>query len=330
VKLRKEVKAGLVVVVAVGLLVYGFNFLKGRDIFSTSLDLYARYKNIDGLTANNTVNINGFKIGTVRDIKLDPASNELIVHFIITDNDVKITKGSKAQIGSDGLLGNKALSIFIKSGAPEVEDGDTLVGDIEGSLKDAVNEQILPLKAKLESLVSSVDSVVTVFQTILNKEAREDLIASFASIRESLRNFEHTSQTLDTMVTAERKTFSQILANINSISSNLAANNEPLTKAINNFANISDSLSKANLKGTIDNANLSLSKVAEVMDKINRGEGSMGMLVNDKKLYNDLDKATKDLDELIIDIKKYPGRYLSIFRKKDRPKKNQPPQPGSN
>lgn len=319
VKLSKEVKAGIVVVVALALLIYGFNFLKGRDIFSTSLDLYARYKHIDGLTANNTVQINGFKIGTVRDVQLDPATNELIVHFIVTDGDVKITKGSSARIFSDGLLGNKSLAITIKPGAPEVEDGDTLLGDIEGTLKDAVNEQILPLKVKIEELVSSVDSVVTVFQTVLNKEAREDLIASFTSIRNTLHNFEHTSKTLDTMVTTERKTFSQIMANIASITTNLAANNEPLTKAINNFANISDTLAKANLKGTIENANASLMRVSEVMDKINRGEGTLGLLVNDKKLYNDLDQATKDLDALVVDLKKYPGRYLSIFRKKDRP-----------
>lgn len=323
-KLSKEVKAGLVVVVAVALLVYGFNFLKGRDIFSTSLDLYAKYQRIDGLTANNTVQINGFKIGTVRDVKLDPKTNLLIVHFIITDNDVKITRGSSARIFSDGLLGNKALAITLREGGVEVQDGDTLIGDIEGSLKDAVNEQILPLKKKIEELVSSVDSVVTAFQVVLNKEAREDLIASFASIRASLSNFEHTTKTLDTMVTTERKTFSQILANIQSISSNLAANNEPLTRAINNFANISDTLAKANLRGTIDNANVTLAKAAEIMDKVNRGEGSLGLLVNDKKLYTDLDQTSKDLDALIVDIKKYPGRYFSIFRKKDRPPKNAP------
>jgi phospholipid/cholesterol/gamma-HCH transport system substrate-binding protein len=322
VKLSKEIKTGIVVVLAIALFIYGFNFLKGRDIFSTSLDLYARYSHLDGLTSNNTVQLNGFKIGTVRDIRYDRASNQLVVHFIVTDNNVRITKGSSAMIFSDGLLGNKALAITMAQNSAEVEDGDTLLGNIEGSFKDAVNEQLMPLKNKVESLVSSIDSVVTVFQTVLNKDARDDLVASFESIRNSLRNFEHTSKTLDTMVTSERKTFSQILANIQAISSNLAANNEPLTRAINNFANISDSLARSNLKQTVDNAKLVLARTSEVMDKINRGEGTLGMLINDKKLYTDLEKTSKDLDELLVDIKKYPGRYLSLFGRKDKPPKN--------
>lgn len=323
-KLSKEIKTGLIVVLAIGLFIYGFNFLKGRDIFSTSLDLYARYTHIDGLTANNSVQINGFKIGTVRDVRIDPSTHQLIVHFIVTDNNVHITKGSSAMIFSDGLLGNKALSIIIKENAAEIEDGDTLLGNIKGSLEDAMNEQLIPLKNKVEGLVSSIDSVVTIFQTVLNKEATDNLVQSFQSIRNSLANFEHTSKTLDTMVTSEQKTFSQILANIQSISSNLAANNEPLTRAINNFANISDSIAKSHLKETVENANLTLARAAEVMDKINRGEGTLGLLVNDKKLYTDLDQTSKDLDALLNDIKKYPGRYLSIFRKKDRPPKNAP------
>lgn len=310
-------------VVAVALTVYGFNFLKGRDIFSTKTDLYAVYSDVDGLTSNNTVQINGFKVGTVRDVKLDPKTNKLIVHFIITDDNAIITDSSGCEIFSDGLLGYKAIRITTRPGGKPVKDGDTLRGTNEAGIKDQVSAMVVPLKKKLESLVSSVDSVVQIFQGVLNQNAREDLVHSFASIRNSLATFEKTSIRLDTLVANESARFSDILVKIQAISTNLANNNEPLSKAINNFANISDSLAKSQLKAVIDSASSVMARAAVIMDKINRGEGTIGMLVNDKKLYNDLTKSNADLDALIVDLQKYPGRYLSIFHRKDRPKKSQ-------
>lgn len=312
-KYKKEIKTGIVVVCAVALFVYGFNFLKGRDIFSSDKDLYAVYSNIDGLSSNNTVQINGFKVGTVRDVKMDPKTNMLIVHFIITDENAIITDSSECQIFSDGLLGYKAIKILSRSGGKPVKDGDTLRGTNETGLKDQVSEMVLPLKKKMEGLVASVDSVVQIFQAVLNQNAREDLVASFASIRNSLATFEKTSLRLDTMVAAEKDRFGDIMGKIQSISTNLAANNEPLTRAINNFANISDSIAKSQLKTVIDSASSVMARTAVIMDKINKGEGTLGLLINDKKLYNDIVKSNLDLDALIIDLKAHPKRYFSIF-----------------
>lgn len=325
-KYSKEIRIGVVVVVAIALFIYGFNFLKGRDIFSTNLDLYAVYNNADGLTANNTVQINGMKVGTVRDVKLDPKTNKIIVHFIITDKNAIITGGSEAQIFSDGLLGYKAIKITANASGKPVQDGDTLVGSNETGLKDQVSEMVLPLKKKLETLVGSVDSVVLIFQAVLNENARQDLTSSFASIRNSLAALERTSFRLDTLVASEKTRFSDIMVKIQSITTNLADNNEPLARAINNFADISDSIAKSQLKATIDSTSAVMARVAAIMDKINKGEGSMGMLVNDKKLYTDLSKSSADLDALLADMKKYPGRYFSIFGKKDKPSKKEKKQ----
>jgi phospholipid/cholesterol/gamma-HCH transport system substrate-binding protein len=314
VKYKKEIKTGVVVVCAVALFVYGFNFLKGRDIFSSDKDLYAIYNDIDGLTSNNTVQVNGFKIGTVRDVRLDPRTNKLIVHFIVTDDNALLTDSSECQIFSDGLLGYKAIRVIGHPGGKPVKDGDTLYrATNETGLKDQVGELVLPLKKKLEGLVASIDSVVQIFQAVLNQNAREDLVHSFASIRNSLATFEKTSLRLDTLVASEKDRFSDIMLKIQSISTNLAANNEPLTRAINNFANISDSLAKSKLKTVIDSASSVMARTADIMDKINKGQGTLGMLVNDKKLYVDILKSNADLDALIIDLKANPKRYFSIF-----------------
>jgi phospholipid/cholesterol/gamma-HCH transport system substrate-binding protein len=327
VKFTKEIKTGIVVIVAIALTVYGFNFLKGRDIFSTNTDLYAVYSDVNGLTSNNTVQINGFKIGTVRDVKLDPKTNKLIVHFIITDDNAIITDSSICEIFSDGLLGYKAIRITTRPGGKPVQDKDTLIGTNEQGLKEEVSAVVMPLKKKIESLVSSVDSVVQIFQGVLNENAREDLVHSFSSIRNSLASLEKTSFRLDTMVASESARFSDILIKIQSISTNLANNNEPLSRAINNFANISDSIAKSRLKTVIDSASAVMAKTAVILEKINNGTGTMGLLLNDKKLYEGITKSNADLDALIIDLKEHPKRYFSIFGRDKKSKKTPPPSP---
>jgi phospholipid/cholesterol/gamma-HCH transport system substrate-binding protein len=321
VKYKKEIKTGIIVVLAVALFIYGFNFLKGRNIFSSDMDLYAIYSEANGITANNTVQINGFKVGTVREVSLDPKTNKILVHFIITDKNAIITKGSTAEIFSDGLLGYKGIRLSILAGGKQVEDGDTLVGSNETGLKDQVSEMVLPLKRKLESLVSSIDSVVIIFQSVLGDSSRDDIVASFSSIRITLENLKNTSTNINGMVADERVKFSAIMTNVQSITSNLAKNNDHISRAMANLDNITDSLAKSNLKQTIANTNLALQHFAEIMAKVNSGQGSMGMLVNDKKLYEELTKSSTDLDALLIDIKTYPGRYFSIFGRKDKPKK---------
>jgi phospholipid/cholesterol/gamma-HCH transport system substrate-binding protein len=318
VKYTKEIKTGIVVVVAVAVFIYGFNFLKGRDIFSTNLDLYAVYDNVNGVTANNTVQINGFKVGTVRDVTLDPVTNKLIVHFIITDKNAIITKTSSAQIFSDGLLGYKAIRIINDPRGIAVQDGDTLIGALEGDFKEMLNEQMLPLKRKIESLVSSIDSVVTVFQVVLGDSA-QGLMDGFASIRLTLANFERTSYRLDTLIASEALRFSDIMSKIQSISTNLANNKDTINLILSNMASITDSLAKSNFKQAIANANTTMANVSQIMDKINRGEGSLGLLLNDKRLYNDLVKTNTDLDALIIDLKAHPKRYFSIFGRDKSP-----------
>lgn len=145
-KHKKQIRTGIVVVVALALFIYGFNFLKGRDIFAVDLDLYALYDHVDGITQNNTVQINGFKVGTIRDVTLDPKTNKLMVHFIITDNNAIITDSSECQIFSDGLMGLKSINIISHSGGKPVKDKAVLRGTNESGLKDQVSEMVVPLK----------------------------------------------------------------------------------------------------------------------------------------------------------------------------------------
>lgn len=323
-KISKEVKIGILVILAIGTFIYGFNFLKGRDLFSSQTDFYAVYKNIDGLVEANPIQINGFKIGRVKHIDFFPdTSGRVVVSFSIDNTKLKIPKNSIAKIISSDLLGSKAIEIRLGNSSDFAKEGDTLTSAIESSLTEEVNRQVKPLKDKAEKLISSIDSVMVVVQTVLNKGTRDNLIQSFESIERSIKTFEHTSKMLDTLVSSEKAKLSVIFTKVEAITANIANNNAQLTNIIRNFSSISDSLAKSKIQSTIDNANNALSNASVIMEKINNGQGSIGMLINDKKLYNELDSSSAALTSLLKDIEKYPGRYFSIFRKKDRPSKKE-------
>jgi phospholipid/cholesterol/gamma-HCH transport system substrate-binding protein len=323
-KISKELKVGILVTVAIGLFIYGFNFLKGKNLFSTERKFYAIYQNINGLVEANSVNINGFKVGQVRKIEFMPGNTgRILVTMAITNDNIRIPAGSVARIETD-LLGSASIQLLMGQGNIYAQSGDTLKADIEEDLKKAVDRRIAPLQAKVEGLIGSIDSVVVVVQAILNEDARTNLTASFEGIRNAIGTLEKTSLRLDTLIASEKHKLSSIFTKIESISSNIAANNDKLTNVINNFSAISDTLRKAKFRETIDNANNAIGQTASIIEKINRGEGSMGMLINNDSLYKKLDKSAADLDKLLIDLRVNPERYMhfSIFGRKDR---NKPP-----
>jgi phospholipid/cholesterol/gamma-HCH transport system substrate-binding protein len=320
VAIKKEVKVGLVATAALGMLIYGLNFLKGINMFSHTKKLYAVYTDIQGIVPANPVMVNGFHVGQIHDIEIRPdASGKIVITMIVTNADVRIPKNSVAKIISDGFLGSKAMEIDLGTGTDYVKDGDTLKSAVEQSLKDAVNQQVLPLKAKAEELISSIDSTVTIVQGIFSMKTRNNLSQSIESINISLKHLESTSGNLDDLMASQKKTISDILGKIDQIAGALAKNSKQLGNAVNNLSTISDSLAKANIKGTINNADSALYYTAKLLEKINKGQGSLGMLANDTTLYKRLSSASDNLSKLLEDMKAHPKRYVhfSIFGKKD-------------
>lgn len=320
-KISKEIKTGVLVASSIAIFIFGFNFLKGKNIFSDRRLFYAVYPEIAGLVESNPVQLNGFKIGRVKEIQLFDTTGRIIITFAISDNNVKISKNSVAKIISSDLLGAKAVQIIPGNEKEYLIDGDTLIGVVEASLQESVNATVKPLKDKAEKLISSIDSIMIVVQAVLDKTTRENLSQSFDNIKHALETFDRVAMRLDTMVAAERYKISVIFSKVESIASNLASNNEQISAAIKNFSSISDTLAKANLAKTIDNANKALSDVSGVMEKINKGEGTAGLLVKDEKLYKNLTAASGSLDSLLKDMEINPWRYFSLYGKKKRTKK---------
>ena len=321
-KISKEVKVGIVTSLAIACFIYGFNFLKGRDLFSTQRKFYAVYSNIDGLVEANPMLINGFKVGIVGKIVLANDTSGSVIVTLLMDNEANIPKNSIAKVVSSDILGSKAVQLILGSGTVYAQNGDTLISAQEDDLKTAVNKTIAPLQEKAVGLIASIDSVMVVVQQVFNESARQNLSKSFESIKLAITSLEITSYRLDTMVLSEKTKISSILSKVNTLATTLANNSDKLGNIINNFSNISDSIAKSNLTSAINNADMALGQASSIMTKINSGQGTMGMLINNDSLYRKLDKSSEDLDKLLKDLRINPERYvhISVFGRKDRNK----------
>lgn len=321
-KLSKEFKIGVVVVCAIAAFIWGINFLKGSNIFTHKYYLYAIYPKIDGLIPANPVLISGYKIGQVTDIELlkGDKKNRVLVKFLLTEN-VNIPKGSIARSVSADLLGSKAVEIIFSDNTEFVKSGDTLIAETESGFKEALDKRIAPIQAKAESLISSMDSVITVVNSILNKKTRDNLDKSFESIHKAILSLEQTAYKLDDLIGSEKAKISSLLTHMNNITANLYKNGQKIDNIINNLSNLTDSLAKAQLKEAIADADKSLKELNTLLAGINKGQGTLGKMAKNDSLYNNLNKSSADLDRLLKDLRLNPERYIhfSVFGRKKKP-----------
>lgn len=314
-KYKREIGIGLIFIVALTFFIWGFSFLKGFNLFKEQRIVYAVYEQVSGLDRANPVSINGLKVGQVSDIYFEPGFSGNIIVEITVETKIPIPINSVALIYSSDLMGSKAIDLKLGDDSLYISNGDTLSTSVEASLKEAVNQQIAPLKLKAEELILSIDSVVTVIKAIFSEKAKENLSNSIASIEQTFVNLENASYNLDTLVAAQKTKLSQIMINLESITSTISENEENIDNILANFSTLSDSLAKAEIPRTFAKIDRVMGNVALIVEKINNGEGSLGMLINDEELYNDLQKSAEQLHLLMEDIRINPKRYVrfSLF-----------------
>jgi phospholipid/cholesterol/gamma-HCH transport system substrate-binding protein len=308
--IKKEVKTGIIILSGIIVLYLGINFLKGKDFFSSEKRVYAVYDRVEGLAPSNVVQVNGLKAGFVRELKLLPDHSGRIIVTLRLKNDMKIPRNSIAQIISTDLLGTKGIKLVFGNSTEDLQNGDTLRSDIQKSLSEEVSAQVAPIKMKAENLLSSLDSVTTILRDVFNEQTKQNLKNSFASISTSLRSLENITNSMDTMMRGSSGKIRMIINNIESITTNLRNNSEHISSAIENIANISDTLRKANLTATLENTRKTLEQTSNIFEKVNKGKGSLGMLINDDSLYVNLNNTANSLDALIKDLKANPKRYV--------------------
>jgi phospholipid/cholesterol/gamma-HCH transport system substrate-binding protein len=287
-------------------------YLKGLDLFKTKRTFYAEYDVVNGLVTANPVSIKGLKVGQVKTLYFSKKNPRKIIVELVIENDYPIPVNSVAKIVSTGLIGSKEIEIELGDSKNELKNGDTLKAMTEASLGEEVNRQLIPLKKKAENLISSIDTVATIVQQLLNQNTRDNLFEAIEHVREALQNLAHTTYNIDTLVSTQRSHLSSIISNVESISLNLRQNNGKINTILTNFSNLSDSIARADIPEVIRNVNNTISNLNMAIDKINRGDGSLGLLLNDKKLYDEVTKAAKDLNLLLEDIKANPSKYVKV------------------
>ena len=311
-KIRKDIKVGVVFVVATAILIWGLMFLKGLELLKTSRTFYAVYDQVNGLVAANPISIKGLKVGQVKKLYFDEKNPKNIIVELYILGDYPIAKNSSARIFSSSLLGSPEVEIIPGNSTEMAKSGDTLISLTEATLGQEVNKQLLPLKIKAENLISSIDTVATIIQQVLNKNTRDNLVEAIEHVKQTLSNIAHTTQNLDTLMILQRSNLSKIITNVESISSNLQQSNGKISNIFNNFSNLSDSLAKARIPYTISQVNKAIGDLDAVLLKINKGEGSVGQLLSNDQLYKEVEKAARDLNLLLEDIRKNPTKYVKV------------------
>lgn len=306
-KYTKEVKTALLALVAILLFIFGYSFLKGKNWFQSSRTFYAVYNDVEGLTPSSPVTINGLEVGNVTNIGFLDTSGKLVVTFTV-DNEFPFSENSVAQIYGGGLIGGKSIGILPEYEKGNIaESGDTLDSAIEEGLLELVNERLTPLQEKVEKVIVSTDSLVNAFNQILNEKTRRDLKNSIEDLSVTMASLKNTAQSADNILSENSPKLNRTFTNLDEMSANL-----------NNF---SDTIAKVDLKKMTDDLETAVANFQEVTEKFNNGDGTAAKLINDPSVYNNLEKATNQLDALIQDVKLNPKRYVhfSIFGKNPGP-----------
>lgn len=308
-KIKNETKVGILAAFALALLIIGYNFLKGNSIFSSETVLYAKYTHVDGLGVSKPVLINGFQIGRVDNLELKPDGS--IVATLKIRDEYKIPINTIARLESTDLLGGKAIVMELGNSTEYAEDGYTLNSNVEKGIMDAVQ----PVQKKAELIITKMDSILTSVNAILNPNFQKNVEKSFTSIASTLETLESTSKKVDNLVGAESSKLSNILGNVESITTNFKNNGAKIDAVLSNLNTVTDKMAALNFKQTIDNANKAVADLQVMVNNLKEGKGSLGKLLNDEEMYNNLNNASKNLDNLMIDLKANPKRYVhfSVF-----------------
>ncbi len=292
----KEVKIGLAFVCALAFLIWGINFLKGVNLFTPSNHYYLKYERIDGLVISNGVFIKGYKVGQVRDIKYDFTQKESFVVDILMNQDIQLPKGTIAYLFDESMLGGKGINLVFAEEDQYHTSGDTLITDVEKGLMSSMAD-IVPT---IQSTIKHADSLILSINGLVNSEKIQRSLNNFESITTELHK---TSRGLNKIIDVQ---FPPIVNNINSICTDLKS--------------VTSQLSAVQYQDIIQSLDSTLSNIEELTERLNSPNSSLGLLLNDKSLYNNVNTTINSANNLIIDLQSDPRKYLYPLGRKQKKK----------
>lgn len=304
--ISKEVRIGVLVASAIIIFFAGFYFLKGSDIFSNDKDYYCYFNNAGGLLESSTIEIKGITVGKVSKMELAGAKGVKVT--LSVQSSLGLPKGTVANLTSSGLLSGKVISLELGAGPGNEEPGAILPSAKGGDVVDQVSGELTPRLEELKETIASFNVTLARVNSMLTEENKAAIASSLQSLKTTTENFAKISTTL----TKESEQMTGIIKNANSITTNLAKSNDSISRIIANTSRISSQLANAPLQKTITDLEKTATELQAIMKKINSGEGSLGLLVNDKELYKNLNGSLKSITNLTDDLKARPGRYINV------------------
>ena len=306
-KITREIKTAILVIASILLFIWGYSFLKGKDLFTNYKTFYVEYDNVEGLATSAPVTLNGLEIGKVTSITINQNTGKLTVELQLK-TDFPISKSSIASIYEPGIIGGRQIAIYPNFNDKTLAvDGQKLQGDVKLGLMSTVGKQLEPIQKKLEKVMLNVDDLLSGLNNVLDKKTQEDLKVSLAELSKTMVQFHKATVGINELLDDNKGQINGIVTNFNKVSGN--------------FSKISDSLSKADLGKTVKNLNATLTKVDGIMADLEAGKGSAGKLLKDEAFYNNIKDATKEMELLLEDVRLHPTRYVnvSLFGKKNKP-----------
>ena len=311
-KISKEAKIGLFAIICLAVLVWGLNFLKGKNVFSSTNIYYAVFSRVDGLKPTNDVVLSGFKVGSVKGIKFQEGHTGKLIVTLLIEKKYQIPLGSKIKLISSDIMGGKALRLDLCQNDAFHQNGDTLSASIETGLLDQVIFEMVPIKEKAENLMESLENALKTINEVFDEKNRKNINQSFESLKNSLAHVDNLTKELEGIMNQENGKLTQIVDNVHSVTEIFKDHGEDFEHIIKNFSNITDTLAKANIARTLAQTDSVMHALNLIVSKINNGEGSVGMLLQNDTLYYNLESASENLELLLQDIKDNPKRYVNI------------------
>ncbi|WP_295336260.1 MlaD family protein [Flavobacterium sp.] len=307
-KITREIKTAILVIASILLFIWGYSFLKGRDLLSSYNKYYVSYANVDGLVVAAPVTINGLTVGKVNSIALQDDWTSLVELQI--NGDYQIPKNSVAELYSPGPIGGKQIAILPNTETQEIAaSGDFLKSANKLGLTEEVSNQIKPIKEKLDKVLENANMMLVNINQVLDEKTKQNLRGSLESLNATLAEFKEASATVNGMLAENKGKINTTMTNFEKTSANLTI--------------MSDSLAKANIAQTVKNLEKTLASVDKLMADMQSGKGTLGKLAKDEALYNNFAKSSKELELLLQDLRLNPTRYInvSLFGKKNKPYK---------
>lgn len=314
-----ETKVGALTAVAITLLILSFNFLKGKTLLKTGNYLYAKYTDTKGVKISNPVYVNGFQVGAVADIEnADPTLKSLIVAIKLTDA-YDIPANSVAVI-NENPLGTPSIEIKLGNSQSFLQQGDTLQTAESKGLLSGVMDKIGPVTQQLEKTIETLDVVLKNINSVFDPQTKNNLQAVIANVNKTTESLVISSASLQQMLNQQTGAIAQSMNNVNKFTKNLSDNNEKVSQTLTNVTKTSENFAKADLAGSVDQLKAAIGNLNKLVEKANSTDGSLGKLINDKTLYNNLNNTIKSANILVDDLRVHPKRYvnISVFGKKDK------------